>query len=571
MAAVTLPTFLRRFLPAVVVVISLSAAACALALQPDEIALIVNSNEPAGRDLARFYAQARHIPDNRILELDLPKSEEMPLKDYERTVVPQVREFLRTGHLEQQVQCFVTFYGVPLRLADRVNTAAENREQADLRQELLKTAAQAIAPVKALEQLAERINPAFQPGIGNDLDHLALRAREAERDIITRSQAKSDPAERAQLVEELFATLEPLAGDAMKIKQMALHQLLHPTTQPAEKTALLAAKSDFDRAVQTVTTLEQSPFDAAARQKLRQLASKQFGLFGYVKLLREQVEYLDTADTSSAFDSELSLVRWVVYPHARWRDNPLFYAARKPPVPLPPACMVMRLDAPKPETVKQIITASIQAETHGLQGKVVLDSRGMIPGHEKPSERGLAEYDQMLRDLGDLLRAHTKLDVVVDDKPEVLPPHSVNDVALYCGWYSLRHYVPSCQFVPGAVGYHIASFELVSLHGANETGWVAGLLNNGVAATFGPVAEPYVQAFPRPDDFFPLLLTGKMTLAEVYWHTTPMASWRMSAIGDPLYTPYKVNPALAVKDLPVRLQALFNKPATQSENGEREH
>lgn len=559
---------LRRFLPAVVMVIVLGGAASAPALQPDEIALIVNSNEPAGRDLAQFYAQARHIPDNRILELDLPKSEEMPLTDYERTVVPQVREFLRTGHLEQKVKCFVTFYGVPLRLSGRVNTPAESREQAELRQELIKAAAQLAAPVQALEQLAKRIDPAFQPSIGNDLDHLALRARGAEHDIIMRSEAQTDPTERARIAEELFGVLEPLAGDAMKIKQMALHQLLHPTTQPAEKTALLAAKSDFDRAVQAAALLEQSPFDASARQKLRQLAAKQFGLFGYIKLLREQVDYLDTTDTSSAFDNELALVRWTTYSHVRWRENPLFYAAPKSPVPLPPVCMVMRLDAPKSETVKQIITASIQTETHGLQGKVVLDSRGLAPGRGSSSDRGLAGYDQMLRDLGSLLRAHTKLDVVTDDKPEVLPPNSVNDVALYCGWYSLRHYVPSCQFVPGAVGYHIASFELVSLHSPNETGWVAGLLNHGVAATMGPVAEPYLQAFPRPDDFFPLLLTGKMTLAEVYWHTTPMTSWRISAIGDPLYTPYKNDPALEVKDLPARLQSLFLAPTTQAEKNQ---
>ena len=76
-------------------------------------------------------------------------------------------------------------------------------------------------------------------------------------------------------------------------------------------------------------------------------------------------------------------------------------------------------------------------------------------------------------------------------------------------------------------------------------------------STFPPAAdnEPYLAAFHDPKAFFPLLLTGKLTMAEVYWRTTPVASWMISFIGDPLYTPYRVHPALDFKDLPIDLQA----------------
>jgi hypothetical protein len=37
----------------------------------------------------------------------------------------------------------------------------------------------------------------------------------------------------------------------------------------------------------------------------------------------------------------------------------------------------------------------------------------------------------------------------------------------------------------------------------------------------------------------------------------------ISMIGDPLYTPYKTNPALAVEDLPPRLKVVFAPPATR--------
>jgi hypothetical protein len=138
----------------------------------------------------------------------------------------------------------------------------------------------------------------------------------------------------------------------------------------------------------------------------------------------------------------------------------------------------------------------------------------------------------------------------------------VRDVALYCGWYSVRNYVPACQFKAGAVGYHVASFEMISLHSDDERGWVAGLLRDGIAATMGAVAEPYLASFPAPDEFFPLLMTGKLTLAEVYWRTTPMTSWMITLIGDPLYTPFKTNPLLKAEDLEPVLRAALD-PATE--------
>ena len=94
----------------------------------------------------------------------------------------------------------------------------------------------------------------------------------------------------------------------------------------------------------------------------------------------------------------------------------------------------------------------------------------------------------------------------------------------------------------------------------NEHGWVRGLLSDGVVGTLGPVAEPYLESFPKADEFFPLLLTGKLTLAEVYWRTLPWSSWMQDLIGDPLYTPYKSDPPLKVEDLPPGLAGALQPP-----------
>jgi uncharacterized protein (TIGR03790 family) len=212
--------------------------------------------------------------------------------------------------------------------------------------------------------------------------------------------------------------------------------------------------------------------------------------------------------------------------------------------------MVMRLDGPTEQSVRDLIETSIKIEQEGLKGEVVLDARG------KPPTEPYGAYDQTIRNLAELLRAKTSLKVVLDNKPNLIAEDSETEIALYCGWYSLRHYVSPGQFNPGSVGFHVASSEMVSLHNPKETGWCRNLMKAGEVATLGPVAEPYLQSFPPADEFFPLLLTGKLSLAEVYWKTTPWASWMQCCVGDPLYRPYKVHPPLKREDLPEVLKTL---------------
>lgn len=259
------------------------------------------------------------------------------------------------------------------------------------------------------------------------------------------------------------------------------------------------------------------------------------------------------AGEDAAFDSELALLRWEGYPRRGWVTNPLKYDT--PPAmreKLKGVLMTMRLDAPKPEIVRAMITASLKAEAEGLKGKVVVDAGGHLA--LDPKNPAYAGFDRTLVELANIVRTKTTLPLVFDDRREVLPPGAALDVACYCGWYSVQKYVPSCAFATGAVGYHVASYELTTLRPGGSNGWVQGLLGDGVAATLGAVHEPFLSAFPRPDEFFPLLFTGKLTLAEVYWRTNPMASWRIAMIGDPLYVPFKVNPVLGVEALPERLR-----------------
>jgi uncharacterized protein (TIGR03790 family) len=538
----------------------------ALALQSDEIALVVNSNVPEGLALAKFYAQQRHIPDNRILLLDLPKGDHMTTRQYEDETVPQVRDFLRSRNLDNKVKCLVTFYGVPLMIDPRVNTAAESDEQNTIRRQLIALPQLIIPPLQKVEAMAIRLNGQFVPDRLTDLEHLNHRRNAAFREISIQIATVPDQARQAELTAEFFADAEPLVGDIAQIKLLDL-RLKSGAAEPDDQQKLTQVDQQYKAALNESAQLEEHPNDAKSRQRIRELAHDNFGLANYMQLLIDQVDYLDATNggpngTGAAFDNELAMVGWHAYPHKGFWPNPLNYkSSYAGPYH---TLMVMRLDAPTPDVVRSMITTSIDVENRGLTGQVVVDSRGIKLGEEKSDEKAFALYDQYLRNLARMVSDHTQLKVLLDEKPDVLPPGSASDVALYCGWYSVRNYVPCCKFNPGAVGFHIASYELISLRQPGESGWVHGLLLDGCVSSLGAVAEPYLGTFPRPDEFFPLLLTGRLTLAEVYWKTTPTVSWMQACIGDPLYTPYKKNPALTEIDLPAQLRQALMKPAASS-------
>src|SRR5262245_18864181 len=85
------------------------------ALEPADVWLIVNKNEPDSRRVADHYIAKRGVPKGNVVELDLPKTEEISRADYEVKLDGPLREAL-AGHKEK-VKVLLTTYGVPLRVA----------------------------------------------------------------------------------------------------------------------------------------------------------------------------------------------------------------------------------------------------------------------------------------------------------------------------------------------------------------------------------------------------------------------------------------------------------------------
>ncbi len=530
----------------------LSFTSPARALTADDLLLIVNKNEPAGMELAQHYAKVRNVPDGRIVQVDVPAWNEIPSEQFERDVAEPVRVHLRKNELTTRVKCLVTFYGMPLRVAGHKFNEFDASELKAVTANL-GDAEKALADVRTKAQaLVKKLGATVEVPTGAPLDP----AVEIERSLNAAGQAAErlpDAQARSKALGEVFDLLEQAAGDVGSINRLRSSNV-PPSTRPvAQKTDALTLELDLRNARKELDELIGDRNVRNSRVSARKL-SKRFGLIAEIGLLRAQQQWLTPGDTRSALDNELPLIMLGGYPRDRWLGNPLYFA-RPRIAGGPPVYMVTRIDGPTVDIARGLIDTAIATETTGLKGNVIVD-QGPSLETDKPNT-AYAAYDRSLATYANFLKEKTTLPLTFDQKRALIPPNTVNDIGLYVGWYSLRHYRPPGTFARGAVGYHIASAELVTLRDAEEKGWCKGMLTDGVIGTLGAVAEPYLHAFPQPQEFFPLLLTGRLTFAEVYWRTNPLTSWMIAVIGDPLYNPYKVAPVLEVKDLPENLRKVF--------------
>jgi uncharacterized protein (TIGR03790 family) len=524
-------------------------------LTADNLLLIVNKNAPDGQKLAEYYAQQRQVPDGRIVVLDLPTGDEIDADSFDEKIVVPIRQFLTDNHLQKQVTCLVTFYGVPLRIPARVNSSDLRAEIVSLRKQEREAGKQGEALVASLEKLALDNDPTFKPLQFAPADRvdpaeaLPRRAEFAAKAFVATLGAM--PPDEARAVQEarFKAISEQFRGPVNITEPPAPAMTLQPSKAPATNETFT-----HQELTDRMAELSLHRGDPEARRAFRDFCRDHAGVLLFMQVLSAQEQYLAPDESDAAVDNELAAMWWGLYPRFRWQGNPLNY--KYPDPSNKPTMMVTRLDAGRPDQVRAIIDTSIKIEREGIKGQIVLDSRGIAPQSPNGKVDAYGVYDQTIRNLATLVRSKTSLTLLADDRPELIAPGTAKDCAVYCGWYSPGKFVASVGLAPGAVAVHIASFEMTTLHG-QTTDWCRNLIDTGAVATFGPVAEPYLHAFPPADEFFGLLVTGKLTLAETYWATNPLISWKMAIVGDPLYTPYKTNPALKFQDLPFAMQKLF--------------
>ncbi len=326
-----------------------------------------------------------------------------------------------------------------------------------------------------------------------------ISREEYEKNILTKVQKKLAEYEKAEI-----AGIVTVYGIPLKV--------LPPRVVGKEKKELLKLRK----------SLQILRRDKAEKKEIQQIEAR--------------IKKLSGTNKRAAVDSELAMAKVKAYRLDSWIANPYFAGFYSSPAGFTKddVLLVSRIDGPDLDVAYRIINDSLAAEKNGLAGKAYFDARWTLP--EKKQLSGYALYDASIHQAA--LAMKEKFSVILDNKEKLFAENSAPDAMLYCGWYSYGKYIDSFTWLRGAVGYHIASAECSTLKKKDSTVWCLKMLEKGVAATVGPVYEPYVQGFPLPEIFFKTFASGDYNLGESYLLSLPFVSWQVILVGDPLYQPF---------------------------------
>ncbi len=541
----------RRCLRLLVWCVSLWGAAVRPAwaeLAPHQVVIVANSNSPDSLTVAQHYAMRRGIPLKHIAKLDLSKEDTLTWEKYERQLVFPLRQMLESEGLQRSVRALVTVYGVPLRVSAPILTTEERRWRQDAGDRLTQARSRLLSIERAAQQIAgsSNVSPSNDKGGqgGPEFErHVAFLARiDAAIETALKRAKALDSAARAQS----YSRLEEIIGQYQGIAGVT--QLGQDFPRGLEAPSDGSAKQKLARQAEGLQLLLGSlslPV-SHGRDALYRQAEQVYGVYGVYALAALELKRLTTEFADGSVDSELSLL-WSNGGDygAGWRlPNRYYHAVAKPVMSRReiPLLMVSRLDAPTADQALKLVDQAMETEAQGLVGTIYLDARG-LPVKDRTDTYG--RYDQSLRDLNDFLNGQAPYRSVLENtEARFQRPGDAPDVALYVGWYRLRQYEDAFTFRRGAIGYHMASAEAVSIHNSSESGWCKNALERGITATLGSVGEPYLDSFPEPLEFVSLLMTGQYSLVEAYYLTSRWVSWRMVLFGDPLYNPWKGKPAV---------------------------
>lgn len=509
--------------------------------------------------LARYYCRQRGVPVENLIEVDVPPGEVLEREQWRWAVRPEIREWLTKNDPERKLRCLVTTWGIPLKITpgEPAERAADYKSY--LKEERATRAARLLQVAQALERLggnSGELAEAFASlpesgGSNSDLEQLKKRLEAAL--VGAQKRINNLPPDQRRQAEAPLQRLATAAGGARVLLQGMNKRIQASQADGSELPPQVMQQFNVLRGRSGAFTelrllLDSRPPSFERDEITLRMLEQTGGLLGTIDWLDKQIRVASQGQTGASFDSELSLVLWPDgYELLRWQPNYLraMYDNSKLRTPFP-TLMVSRLDGPSLKTAKRLIDDAIAVEkAGGLEGKVYLDARGLTTLDGPPHEPGsYPDYDRALMVTAKGISGMKsqddtpRFDVTLNELPELFAPGQCPDTALYCGWYSLAKYVDAFDFNQGAVAYHLASSEAVTLKEIDSQCWCKKLLEDGVCATIGPVNEPYLLAFPRPNEFFALLIQGQLSLAEVYYRTKPFNSWQMTLIGDPLYRPY---------------------------------
>ncbi len=561
----------------------------ASALKPEDILIVYNSSLPASKEVALYYQTKRNVPKDNLIGLELDDSESITYADYNQKMVPTIKIAVKRFYDNRSIPpqkpdikiqpALLLVYGTPLYIEETKETQNDQAPK-KLIAFKIKEYERLVAQLTArLEYLVKKLPP--------EMKTETLPEDNAKPD----SEQKDSSTEPLQNLAKLIdSTVKRMAEAEISKKNPGLYIQISSVIirltgiEPAVvaiKKKLAAQKETAPQLVFNEPLLKwdaifkwewaQSTFQGILPDNAMEratLARQTNGIAGELKYWKNlKTVYTPSHWRLAAVDSELSLILRSPHQRVGWLPNPFFNIynnwtyikfLRRATI------MVGRLDASTPELAKRLVDDAIEIENKGLEGVFYIDARGLSSDDKKTKGKDYGRFDRYLINLHDVVKKYGSMPVVLDDQPELFQEGDCPNAALYCGWYSLAKYVDAFKWQKGAVGFHIASGEAKTLKKTGSNVWCKRMIEDGVAATLGPVREPYLASFPRPDMFFPLLMTGKVPLLEVYYRTLPHLSWRQILIGDPLYTPFMNKPAIDLTAQPSEPRMDTNRPEKAS-------
>ncbi len=532
-----------------VIIFSLTTVCPAVAaLTARDLVVVFNRNLPESRDVAAYYAGTRRVPADNLVGVEVSTSEDMSRKEFDEKLAPPVRDRVEKLKAQGRTPAILLVYGIPLRVGPVAPTEADKAFTELATAKVNEYQKLVLQLVRRLDQLTPTLpgKPVWkgpQPKLTYPTHQVLVMAQQSFlRGMVYLKKQRARAAEPAARA-EVMSLLIKLGGTSPEAHALMakMAQSQGQERQTLQQQELLGWYALIRADVQEEMFRGILPNTAQETAAAIRFTN---GLIGELKFWDDAQLLYAKRQTRAAVDSEMTLIMAGLYQTAGWLPNPFNLRFGRLPVIYKvraKTLMVGRLDGPTPATARRLVDDALEVERTGLRGVFYVDARGLTG---KGAPGSYVWFDRHLLHLVEVVKKFSAMKVVLDKKPAVFPPGSCPDAALYCGWYSVGRYVPAFKWNRGAVGYHVASSEATTLKKPGSTVWCKRMLEEGVAATLGPVTEPYLFSFPLPDQFFPILMTGKLTLLEVYFLTVPQVSWMQILIGDPLYQPFKNNPAI---------------------------
>lgn len=494
------------------------------ALSPEEILVIANGTNPASIRVAENYCSKRNVPKQNILLLTLDGllDDTITRNKYDQQIASPIKAKLSEPYYAGKIKCLLTVYGVPYKVGGRGFQSGSEKLLERLTA-IAKDDSQIIRGGIVQFKRLGHTEPLPDEAVEiQAYDKLVVEARTQSEKILTRFTAMSNHELRGKHSQQYLKIYKLLFGKQSVAKNNKLKSYLNNPFANKKPPGYFSSATLLKKA-QDQAWGPQKRIDEKYYKAVRQV----YGYCGSLTEISKNIEIIKGSETAASVDSELSMLMFDDYQLYRYQPNELkqrvFWFDVK-------TLMVSRLDGPSEKIATELVDKAIAAERVGLKGSAYFDSG-------KGGGSMYALFDGYIHDTAMLVKSRTDFNVVEETSSSLFQPGQCPDTALYCGWYSLENYIDAFDFVIGAIGYHIASFEAIELRDAETGQWCSSMLRDGITATLGPVAEPYLHTFPRPDEFFSQLLSGKQ-LVEAYYRTKPYNSWQIMLIGDPLYKPF---------------------------------